>query len=180
MRVRMCGYYTADHYNTMPNNKTSIALGNPIQMSCQNKSHWRISIPFKIHYGFSILNPYNFLCIWNSLNQLQYLRIYGYLVQLEKKQHKKYFSEHNNIQLGKHLLTPWKRILVQLQICKNSTLGTDTNNYIFTDQIYTSTVEPHLTVTSLVRSPHHYGHPCSVPNCIPQCKLAPVIWSPLN
>ena len=34
------------------------------------------------------------------------------------------------------------------------------------------TVEPRLTVTSLVRSPHHYGHPCSVPYCIPQCKLA--------
>ena len=32
------------------------------------------------------------------------------------------------------------------------------------------TVEPHLTATSLVRSPRHYGQPCSVPNCIPQCK----------
>ena len=100
---------------------------------------------------------------------------HGYLVQLVKKQHKqnRYFSENNNIQLGKHLLTTWQRILVQLQIilCKNSTLGSDADNYIFTDQIY-STVEPHLTVTSLVRSPHHYGHPCSVPNCIPQCKLA--------
>ena len=27
-----------------------------------------------------------------------------------------------------------------------------------------------LRSTYLVRSPHHYGHPCSVPKCIPQCK----------
>ena len=33
-----------------------------------------------------------------------------------------------------------------------------------------SSVEPHLTVTSLVRKPPHYSHPGSVPNCIPQCK----------
>ena len=26
--------------------------------------------------------------------------------------------------------------------------------------------------TSLVRSPHHYGHLFSAPNCIPPCKLA--------
>ena len=32
------------------------------------------------------------------------------------------------------------------------------------------TVEPHLTVTSLVRKPPHYSHRGSVPNCIPQCK----------
>ena len=31
-----------------------------------------------------------------------------------------------------------------------------------------TTVEPRLTVTSLVRSPHQYGHPCRVPNCVPQ------------
>ena len=44
------------------------------------------------------------------------------------------------------------------------------------------TVEPRLTVTSLVRSPHHYGHPGSVPNCIPQCRLAPcnMVTSPLR
>ena len=36
-----------------------------------------------------------------------------------------------------------------------------------------NTVEPRLTVTSLVRSPHNYGHPGSVPICILQCKLAP-------
>ena len=37
-------------------------------------------------------------------------------------------------------------------------------------------------VTSLVRSPHHYGHPFSVPNCIPQCNLAPfnTVTSPLR
>ena len=99
---------------------------------------------------------------------------YGYLVQLEKKSNTDSILVKiiMFIQLGKHLFIPSQRILVQLQICKNSTLGSDTNNYIFTDQIY-STVEPHLTATSLVRSPHHYGHPCSVPNCIPQCKLAP-------
>ena len=33
-----------------------------------------------------------------------------------------------------------------------------------------TTVEPHLTVTSLVRKPPHYSHPGSVPSCIPQCK----------
>ena len=33
-----------------------------------------------------------------------------------------------------------------------------------------NTVEPHLTVTSLVRKPPHYSHRGSVPNCIPQCK----------
>ena len=32
------------------------------------------------------------------------------------------------------------------------------------------TVEPRLIVTSLVRSPQHYGHPCAVPHCIPYCK----------
>ena len=32
------------------------------------------------------------------------------------------------------------------------------------------TVEPHLTVTSLVRKPPNYSHPGSVPNCIPQLK----------
>ena len=44
------------------------------------------------------------------------------------------------------------------------------------------TVEPHLTVTSLVKPPHHYGHLCSVPNCIPPCKLAPcsMVTSPLR
>ena len=44
------------------------------------------------------------------------------------------------------------------------------------------TVKPRLTVTSLVRLPHHYGHPCSVPNCIPQCKFAPCnkVTSPLR
>ena len=37
-------------------------------------------------------------------------------------------------------------------------------------------------VTPPVRSPHHYGHPCSVPNCIPRCKLAPCnrVISPLR
>ena len=46
----------------------------------------------------------------------------------------------------------------------------------------TCTVEPRLTVTSLIRSPHHYGHSCSVPNCIPQCNLAPcnTVNSPLR
>ena len=33
-----------------------------------------------------------------------------------------------------------------------------------------STVEPHLTVTSLVRKPPHYSHPGSVPICILRCK----------
>ena len=33
-----------------------------------------------------------------------------------------------------------------------------------------NTVEPHLTVTSLVRKPPNYSHPGSLPNCIPQCK----------
>ena len=32
------------------------------------------------------------------------------------------------------------------------------------------TVEPCLTVTSLVRKPPHYSHRGSVPNCIQQCK----------
>ena len=43
-------------------------------------------------------------------------------------------------------------------------------------------MEPRLTVTSLVKSPHHYGHPGSVPYCIPQCKLAPCnkVTSPLR
>ena len=31
-------------------------------------------------------------------------------------------------------------------------------------------VEPHLTVTSLVRKPPDYSHPGPVPSCIPQCK----------
>ena len=34
--------------------------------------------------------------------------------------------------------------------------------------LYLSTVKPRSTVTKLVRSPHHYDHPCSFPNCIPQ------------
>ena len=34
----------------------------------------------------------------------------------------------------------------------------------------TGIVEPHLTVTSLVRKPPHYSHRGSVPNRIPQCK----------
>ena len=44
------------------------------------------------------------------------------------------------------------------------------------------TVEPHLTVTSLVRKPPHYSHPGSVPNCIPQCKYPPCnkVTSPLR
>ena len=33
-----------------------------------------------------------------------------------------------------------------------------------------STVEPWFTVTSLVRSPFQYVHPCSVPDYFPQCK----------
>ena len=33
-----------------------------------------------------------------------------------------------------------------------------------------NTVDPHLTVTSLVRKPPDYSHPGSVPNYIPQCK----------
>ena len=32
---------------------------------------------------------------------------------------------------------------------------------------YVSTVEPHLTVTSVVRKPPNYSHPGSVPNYIP-------------
>ena len=32
---------------------------------------------------------------------------------------------------------------------------------------HVSTVEPCYKVTSLVRSPLHYGHPCSVPNNFP-------------
>ena len=35
------------------------------------------------------------------------------------------------------------------------------------------TVKTHFTVTSFVRSPHHYGHICLVPNYIPPCKFAP-------
>ena len=33
-----------------------------------------------------------------------------------------------------------------------------------------------------LRSPHHYGHPCPVPNCILLCKLAPCnkVTSPLR
>ena len=51
-----------------------------------------------------------------------------------------------------------------------------------TSLISYTTVEHRLTVTSLVRSPHQYGHPCSVPNCIAQCKLAPcnTVTSPLR
>ena len=41
------------------------------------------------------------------------------------------------------------------------------------------TEEPRIAVTSLVRSPHHYGHPSSVPNCIPQYKTMKSIFSPL-
>ena len=55
--------------------------------------------------------------------------------------------------------------------------------YIYsTVLILVTTVESRLTVTSLVRSPHHYGHPWSVPNCIIQGKLAPCnkVTSPLR
>ena len=47
---------------------------------------------------------------------------------------------------------------------------------------FANTVQPHLTVTSLLKSRHHYGHPCSVPNCTPQCKLTPcnTVTSPLR
>ena len=44
-----------------------------------------------------------------------------------------------------------------------------------------TTVEPHLTVTSLNQSPLHSGHPGSDPNDFPWKKnrtLVPVIWSP--
>ena len=43
-------------------------------------------------------------------------------------------------------------------------------------------MEPHLTVTSLVRKPPNYSHPGSVPNYIPQCKLPPCnkVTSPLR
>ena len=56
------------------------------------------------------------------------------------------------------------------------------NNIILYFVITLTTVEPHLTVTSLVRSPHHCSHPCSVPYCILQCKLDPCnkVTSPLR
>ena len=54
--------------------------------------------------------------------------------------------------------------------------------YIVYTCYYRYTVEPRLTVTSLVRSSHHYGHPSSVQKCIPPCKLAPcnTVASPLR
>ena len=48
--------------------------------------------------------------------------------------------------------------------------------------MYVCTLEPRMTVTSLVRLPHHWGHHFAVPNCIPQCNLAPcnTVTSPLR
>ena len=53
---------------------------------------------------------------------------------------------------------------------------------IYVRTMHLSTVEPHLTVTSLVRKPPNYSHPGSVPNYIPQCKLPPcnMVTSPLR
>ena len=39
-------------------------------------------------------------------------------------------------------------------------------------QRYGISLQWNPALRSLVRSPHHYGHPSSVPSCIPRCKLA--------